>query len=228
MSPFLDHEHPGPSASPIGVRIPPISFRVLFIGRARLPARYGSRGEGALIEVRIHRCRSLPARYGAWGEKALFKVRAYRCRSLPACYEARGERARVEVRVHRCRFSRNQVGRSAGWLVDKRRHRRSRGHRKGSLGNGRLGRFLEENGDKRPWWMTTSRPESREHILHECDRHAYHRPILRLNQLSSTGSESGFRSLIKFVDKSRVFTETGQPRSPPVRRVLKPHDPKPP
>ena len=28
-----------------------------------------------------------------------------------------------------------------------------RGYRKRSFGNGRLGRFVEENCDKRPWWM---------------------------------------------------------------------------
>ena len=78
--------------------------------------------------------------------------------ALPACYGARGERALIEVWVHRCRLLRKQVGRSVGWIVDERRHRRSRGHRKRSLGNGRLGRFVEENRDKRPWWMTTSRP----------------------------------------------------------------------
>ena len=72
--------------------------------------------------------------------------------------------------------------------------------------------------------------ESREHILHECDRYAYHRPTLR-NQPTSTlfGSESGIRTLITFMRNSGAFTKTGQPRPDPViRPPKKPRDPKPP
>ena len=72
--------------------------------------------------------------------------------------------------------------------------------------------------------------ESREQILHECDRYAYHRPILK-NQPTSAlfGSKSGVQSLIKFLHKSRAFTKSGQPRPPPVLHLLKkPHNPKPP
>jgi len=49
--------------------------------------------------------------------------------ALPTCYGARRESALIKIRVHRCRLLRKQVGWSAGWVIDKRRHRRGRGHR---------------------------------------------------------------------------------------------------
>jgi len=74
-------------------------------------------------------------------------------RALPTCYGARREGALIEKMVHRCRLLRHHVGRSASWVVDKRGHRGSRGHRQKSLCSERLGRLVKENRDKRPWWM---------------------------------------------------------------------------
>ena len=78
--------------------------------------------------------------------------RTLRSWMVGACHGARGERSLIEVWVHRRRFLRKQVRRSVGWVVEKRRPRGG-GYRKRSFGNGRLGRFVEENCDKRSWWM---------------------------------------------------------------------------
>ena len=103
-------------------------------------------------------------------------------------------------------------------------------------GHGYTGEFYQRFVPDETAWCRCTDPdiqhvlESREHILHECDRYAYHRPILR-NQPTSTlfGSESGIQRLITFMHKSGAFTKNGQPRLIPALRFLKkPRDHKPP
>ena len=103
-------------------------------------------------------------------------------------------------------------------------------------GHGYTGEFYKRFVPSETTWCRCTDPEiqhvfeTREHILHECDRYAYHRPILK-NQPTSAlfGSKSGIKNLITFMHKSSAFTKTGQPRPSPIPRSLKkPHDPKPP
>jgi ribonuclease HI len=72
--------------------------------------------------------------------------------------------------------------------------------------------------------------ETREHILHECDRYAHHRPLLENRPTSLLfGSKSGITSLILFMRKSGAFTKSGHPRPDPIIRFgKKPRDRKPP
>ena len=71
--------------------------------------------------------------------------------ALPTCHGAGREGALIEKWVHRRRLLRHQVGWSASWVVDKRGHEGSRGHRQKNLCSGRLGRLVGENRDKNPW-----------------------------------------------------------------------------
>ena len=72
--------------------------------------------------------------------------------------------------------------------------------------------------------------ETREHVLHECDRYAHHRPLLENRPTSLLfGSKSGITSLILFMRKSGAFTKSGHPRPDPIIRFgKKPRDRKPP
>lgn len=65
-------------------------------------------------------------------------------RALPTCYGARRESALIEIWVHRSRLLWQQVGGTTSWVVDKRGHRRSRGHRQKNLSSGRLVGSLEK------------------------------------------------------------------------------------
>lgn len=76
-------------------------------------------------------------------------------RPLPTCYGAGREGAVIEKWVHWRGLLRRGVGWSTRWIVDKRGHRGSHRHRGKSLCSGRLGRLVEENRDKRPWWTNS-------------------------------------------------------------------------
>ena len=75
--------------------------------------------------------------------------------TLPTCYGAGREGALIEKWVHWCCLLRHHVGWSASWVIKRRGHRGSRGHRQKNLCGGRLGRLVEENRDKKPWWMNS-------------------------------------------------------------------------
>jgi hypothetical protein len=63
-------------------------------------------------------------------------------RALPTCYGAGREGGVIDVWVHRSRLLRQQVAWSACWVIDKRRDRGGRGHRRKRLRSRRLGRLV--------------------------------------------------------------------------------------
>ena len=103
-------------------------------------------------------------------------------------------------------------------------------------GHGYTGKIFQRFVPSETPWCRCTNPEgcqileTREHILHECDQFAYHRPILQNRPTSVLfGTETGIQTLIRFMRKSGAFTKTGQPRPDPILHFLKkPRDPKPP
>ena len=64
--------------------------------------------------------------------------------------------------------------------------------------------------------------ETCEHILHECNRYAHHRPLLENRPTSLLySSKSGVTSLILFMRKSGAFTKSGHPRPDLIIRFAK-------